>query len=434
MQSQRQTLMSLLLFGVVVVLVVVWISSRNSIAVPSQGEWWAIQDATIISMNPKDPESFKGTVLGRGDTIVNVDAQVKLPKNTKVISGVGKILTPGIALAGTRLGLVEISLEGSTRNDSKPGRAQLRPGFRVFDGFNYTSSLIPIARVEGVTSVIVQPYGGLLSGQSALVDLYGSSEQMKVQSPLAVHARIPVGRSAFAWLKLREAFAEAKLYTTYKSQYHRRKVRELHMSHLDLEALSQVVNQKVPLVLEVHRASDILTALRFAETYGIKLMLEGVSEGWQVAEAIARSKTPVFVGPPNNLPSRFDRLGNRYDNAALLHRAKVKLAFSSQGDAHNIRSMRHEAGIAMAWGLPSHEALKALTHNVYTFFGLQKRYGSLKRGQMANIVMWNGDPLEMSSRALQVWIRGKQIPMVSRQTLLRDRYKSLKNLYRLPTQ
>ena len=131
MQSQRQTLMSLLLFGVVVVLVVVWISSRNSIAVPSQGEWWAIQDATIISMNPKDPESFKGTVLGRGDTIVKVDAQVKLPKNTKVISGVGKILTPGIALAGTRLGLVEISLEGSTRNDSKPGRAQLRPGFRV---------------------------------------------------------------------------------------------------------------------------------------------------------------------------------------------------------------------------------------------------------------------------------------------------------------
>ncbi|TNE43680.1 MAG: hypothetical protein EP343_33225 [Deltaproteobacteria bacterium] len=434
MKSKRQTFVTLLLLGAVVVLIGLWISRRNSVAIPSKGEWWAIQDATILSMDPKLPESFKGTVLCRGNTIVEVGARLKLKEDVRVVSGLGKVLTPGIALAGTRLGVVEISLEGSTKNDAMPSKEPLRPAFRVFDGFNYNSSLIPIARVEGITSVMVQPFGGLISGQSAMVDLFGHSEQMLVRSPLAVHAAIPSGRSAFAWLKLRQAMKEAKLFSMYSSQYQRRKLRKLHLSELDLEALSQVVKRKIPMVIEVNRAADIRTALRFADEYNIKIVLSGVAEGWQVGTALAQAKVPVLVGPPHNLPSRFDRLGSRYDNAALLHQAKVQIAFSARGGAHNIRAMRHEAGIAVAWGLPTHEAIKALTSNVYSFFGLDKRYGSLQRGKLANMVLWSGDPLELSTRALHVWIRGKEVPMVSRQTLLRDRYKNLKTLFRLPNQ
>lgn len=427
----QKTLIVLLFLFFLAVGFLFWKRYRQHPIAPKDGQWWAIQGATVYTMGSKKP-ILNGTVLFRGDTIVEVGQNLDLPTQTHVISGAGKILTPGIVLAGTRLGVLDISLEMSTHNGNFYSNQPERPGFQVFQGFDFNSSLIPVARIEGITAVQVEPFGGRVSGQSALVHLYGQPERLVIRSSLAIHATIHLGQSASSWRWLGDLVEQARFFNTFRAQYERRQHQKLRYPRTDLEAMSRVIQREIPLVLHVNKAADILTALRFAKKQSIRLVLSGVQEGWQVASQIAQAKIPVLLGLPYNLPSQFDRLGSRYDNAARLHHAGVLFAFSAQGDAHNLRTMRYEAGIAVAWGLPAYTALQALTRNFYRIFGLQERYGLLKSGYKANMVLWGGDPLELSTRALRVWIHGQDVPMISRQTLLRDRYKDLKTVFHTP--
>jgi imidazolonepropionase-like amidohydrolase len=185
-----------------------------------------------------------------------------------------------------------------------------------------------------------------------------------------------------------------------------------------------VVEGAVPLVVTVDRAADILAALALAEEQQIRLVLGGAAEGWRVAPAIARAKAPVLVDVDQSLPDSFDTLGARFDNAARLHRAGVVVGFSSAGATHDLRLLRQLAGIAAAWGLPREAALRGLTAVPAGVFGLQDR-GVLRPGARANLVVWSDDPLELSSRVTDLIVGGKQLPLASRQTLLRQRYLQL---------
>lgn len=389
----------------------------------------AIVDAKIYSMEAGE-KPFQGVILLQGKRIKAVGERLAIPPGARVINARGKVVTPGLSIANTRVGIVEIGLEGSTRNDRSHTRSNVRAHFHVRDGINHRSSLIPIARIEGVTSVMVRPFGGFISGHSTLIDLHPSIEQRNVRKSVGMHASIRAGHSAQRWLQLRKILSDTRFFLRHRSDYSMGNTRRLSLPYNQLVAMSRVVQRHIPLILEVHRSSDILAAIRFAREEQIRVVLVGVSEGWMVAKQLARSYIPVILQPPSNLPLRFDRLASRYDNAALLYKAGVLFALGARGGAHNIRSLRHEAGIYVANGLPKIEAIRALTYNLYEIFHLTRAYGSLEKGKVANLVLWSGDPLELSTRAERVCIQGEWMPMRSRQTLLRERYRKLQTLFR----
>jgi len=175
-------------------------------------------------------------------------------------------------------------------------------------------------------------------------------------------------------------------------------------------------------VFSVNRAADILKTLAFAKRNGIKPVIVGGAEAWIVADELAAAKVPVILDALINLPDSFDQIGARLDNAALLHRAGVKVAFTHFSESHNARKVRQVAGNAAAHGLPKDAALAGLTSNPADIFGLGNSRGHIAAGQVADVVLWSGDPLEVTSVAEQVWINGRAIEMRSRQQELRDRY------------
>jgi len=176
--------------------------------------------------------------------------------------------------------------------------------------------------------------------------------------------------------------------------------------------------------VEAHRASDIQTAIRIAQEYGLKLVIVGGTEAWMVADDLARAHVPVLVKVLNNLPESFEVLGATYENAARLRRAGVQVAITS-GETFKAYTIRQEAGNAVAYGLPWEEAFRAVTLVPAQIWGVADRYGSLEAGKVANVVVWSGDPLELLTRVEHVVIRGREVPMVSRETELRDRYRTL---------
>ncbi len=345
---------------------------------------------------------------------------------TEVIDGKGKIVTPGFIGADTSLGLVEIELESSTRDQSRDTRHHVRAAYDPAPAIFADSSLIQIQAIEGITSAAVAPSGGLFSGQVAWIDLLaGDYRNIVVESGVAVDASYGqiYGDSRAATLaEMRRVLDDARLYARSKSQYDRRQLRDLAAHPRDLAALQPVLAGQRPLTVEAHRAGDMLALIELARDYDLDLVIVGGSEAWKVADALAEAKVPVVLRPSQNLPRSFDMLGARLDAAALLHAAGVSVAIANPGDAHNVRNIKQEAGIAVAYGLPYEAAISAVTLEVARAYGMDDRYGSLEPGKVANVVVWPGDPFELSSWPDAVYIRGEAIPMRSRQTELRDRY------------
>jgi imidazolonepropionase-like amidohydrolase len=310
---------------------------------------------------------------------------------------------------------------------------QVAAAFNVADGINPRSMVIPVTRIAGVTTVVSRPAGGLISGQGLAFDLVGDNiGDMAIRSPIAMFGSVSENENQAAgggtrgglFMRLREALDDARVWARNPQAFERGETREFSISRLDLAALQPVLRGELPLVLEAHRASDIQTAIRIAGEYNIRLIIAGGTEGWMVAGDLARARVPVLVKVLRNLPESFESLGARYDNAALLRQAGVQLAITT-GETYKAFNIRQEAGNAVAYGLPYAEALRAVTLYPAQIFGVSDRYGTLEPGKVANVVVWDGDPLEMTTSVEHVIIRGQRVPLVSRETLLRDRYMNL---------
>jgi Imidazolonepropionase and related amidohydrolases len=252
-----------------------------------------------------------------------------------------------------------------------------------------------------------------------------------LRSPAAMYAELgEKGRSAVAapgerrCSGLREALQDAQDYASNRQAFDRGERRGYALSRLDLEALQPVVRGELPLVVAVHRASDIEAALRMAREFRLKLMIYGGREAWIVARQLVEAKVPVLIDPLANLPSSFEGLGSTLESPARLHKAGVTVVFAT-GDAHDIRNIRQAAGNAVAYGMPWDAALAAMTVVPARLWGLADRYGTLEPGKDADVVVWDGDPLELTSYPTNVFIRGAEMPQDSRQLRLRDRYKDL---------
>jgi imidazolonepropionase-like amidohydrolase len=375
------------------------------------------------------PPLENATVLLAGGKVLAVGTEVAIPAGAHVIDGRGKVVTPGLIDVGTGVGVVDVDLEAQT-NDTDV-RSAMTPGLRMVDGYNPRSVVIPITRAEGVTSVVVAPSRGLLGGQSAFVDLAGDTvAEALVRPVLAQHARVDeptaqgvAGTRGGLWLMLREALEDARFYAAHKAQYDANGVRQLSLHRAGLEALGPVVRGEEPLVVWAERASDIEAALRLGAELKLKLVIEGAGEAWMMADELARRKVPVVVDPMEDLPSRFDRLHARSDNAALLSRAGVHVVLSTFS-SHQARLLWQRAGNAVRLGMDHEDAIRAVTEAAADAFGL-KGYGRLEKGAVANVVVWSGDPLQTSTRVEHVFIRGKEESLETRQTLLLQRYRTL---------
>lgn len=405
-----------------------------AVAAPVAAQTIAIEGGRVHTMTGAPLEN--ATVLIRNGRIVAVGTNVTVPAGAQRIDARGKQVTPGFIESGTQIGLVEVgavagSVDYSMVTPPNEVREQIRPAFNIADGLNPLSTVIPVTRIGGITTAVSRPSGGLISGQGVVMDLDGRTvNEMLIRSPIAMFGRLGEGAAGVAGgtrgaatMRLREALEDARLYPRRRADYERGAAREYAISRLDLEALQPVLERRIPLVLEAHRASDIQGAIRIAQDYNLRLIIEGATEGWMVAEDLARARVPVVVRVLENLPGSFERLGARYENAALLRQAGVQVILTS-GDTHNARNLRQEAGNAVAYGMPYDEALRAVTLYPAQLWGLQD-HGSLQPGKVANVVVWDGDPLEIMTPVSAVVIRGREIPLVSRQTQLRDRYLRL---------
>jgi len=392
----------------------------------------AITGGTVYPVS--GPKLVNASVLIRDGRIAAVGTNVSIPSGATRIDASGKWITPGLIDGTGQIGLVEISAVPGTREASVQGDT-IAAAFNVAEGINPASTLIPVTRIEGITTTLAVPTGNLVSGQAALIDLDGATiEQMLVKSPVGVVADLSErakdnagGSRAAVADRLRGVFRDALEYERRKVDFGRAQMRPLSASAADLEALLPVLHARVSLIAYANRRSDIETALRLAKEFKLKLILTGAAEGWEIAPAIAAAGVPVLVEPLNNIPS-YDALGIRYDNAAVLAKAGVKVALL-EPDTHKSRNLRQQAGNAVSYGMTWDQALRAVTLAPAEIFGVADRYGSLEPGKVANVVVWSGDPFEFTTGVEHVFIRGKEVPLTSRQTELFERYRKLPPTY-----
>ena len=227
------------------------------------------------------------TVLLANGKVQAVGTNIAIPPGTSTIDGHGKIVTPGLIDADTRVGVIDIDEEAPS--DDTDVHTIVAPALRMVDGYNPRSAAISITRAGGVTSVIVAPHGWVLGGQSAFVDLAGDTVAEAVtKAVVAQYARVDeitaqasAGTRGGMWSMLREALEDAQFYAAHKAQYDANGARPLSLHRSGLEALLPVLSRQQPLVVEAHRASDIEATLRLADDLHLKVILEGASEAWK---------------------------------------------------------------------------------------------------------------------------------------------------------
>ncbi len=372
------------------------------------GDGETLEEATVRL------EDGRSTAVGKGTA----------PAGATVFDAKGKVVTPGLIESRSRLGLIEIEGVAATRDDNFGGPSPVRAAYRVRDSFNPYSMVLPIQRAGGVTSFVATPNGGLISGQAAAFAMHAHAEPIADPVGLVLNLGGNGGGARGAALhQLRTVLADARLLLKQGKAFERNQLRALSAHHLDLRALEPVLKGEVPLLVSVNRRADIEALLRLAAEEKLKIVLFGAAEAWLVAEALAKAKVPVVLRPSDNLPHNFDQLSARHDAVKILDEAGVEVAIATFS-THNARKLRQWAGNAVRSGLKPAQALKAITATPARILGLKDR-GTIAVGKVADVVLWSGDPFELSTHAEQVLVEGRPSPGPHRQQLLFERYRQL---------
>ncbi|HYC59872.1 MAG TPA: amidohydrolase family protein [Thermoanaerobaculia bacterium] len=400
----------------------------------------AIRNATIVPVTSAPIE--RGTIVFANGVIAAIGANADVPAGATVIDGTGLFVYPGMIDSGSSVGLIEMDSVPGTVDTAELG--EINPNAQAAVAVNPHSELIPATRVNGVTHVVSTPEGGIISGQSALIQLAGwTPPEMVVKAPVGMNIRFPRLRSAplvevpeeeaekerrksytRELDRLRDLFRDARAYAkAAAARTANANVRRFDRD-LVLEALVPVVEGRVPVVMHANLARDIKAALEFADELQLKVILSGAHDVARVIPDLKKRNIPVLLGPILALPARED---DPYDllftNAKVLHDNGIRFAIQS-GDSHNTRNLPYHAASCAAFGLPKEEALKAVTIYPAQIFGVADRIGSLEVGKQANVIVTDGDPLEIRTNVRRVFIAGEDIPMDSRHTLLYEKFRN----------
>jgi imidazolonepropionase-like amidohydrolase len=395
---------------------------------PARAASLLIRNATVHTMGAQGVVAGADLLITDG-RIAAIGAGVAAPAGAEIIDADGRPVTPGFFGGVGHLGLEEIGLEPS-EGDYALNLGEMRPEFDVTFGFNPESTAIGVNRAAGVTFAVLapsaeagardRPGGTIIAGQGAVVSLDGKvvPEGRALFVDLGGDANALAGGSRAAqFMLLEQAFLEAR--SPERVAAHDERL----LTPLGRQALAGFLSGPAPVVFDVDRAADIRRALTFARREKLRAVIMGGAEAWRVADELAAAGIPVILDPLDNLPASFDKVGATLENAARLQKAGVTIAFSFRDpQPHNIRKLRQAAGNAVAHGLSKDAALAALTRNPAGIFGVSARAGALEVGRPADLVLWSGDPFEVTTLAERVFAGGQAVAMRSRQTELRDRY------------
>jgi len=406
----------------------------------------AITGGKLLTMTHGTIENGVLVIENGKITVVGASGSVKVPANAQVIDAKGMTVYPGLIDSETHLGLTEISAEKNT-NDLVESSDEIMPNMHVADAFHAETMLIPVARFNGITNAIVAPDSGdTLPGQDSFIQLAGAdATQMLLVRDIAMPlnftgkqrrnesfttAQYPQTRMGMA-AQMRQAFVDAQGYVTKWDEYYKKKAAmktgdPLPTSpphDLKLEALLPYLDGKKPVIVKAEEPSDVETAYALAQEFKLKMVLDGLTQSQSIYDKIAEWKLPVIVGSIYDAPKEWERYDAVYKMPGELAKRGVKIAFASF-DAHQVRNLPYAAGFAVAFGLPYDEAMKALTLYPAQIWGVDDQLGSLDVGKTANVVVANGDPLDVKTDVKHVFIQGRETPLVDRQTELRDRYSN----------
>lgn len=391
---------------------------------------FALTNATIETITKGTIQN--GTVVIVDGKIADVGTNVSIPENAKTIDCSGLTIYPGMIDTGTQLGLVEVSSDPRTRDNNEIG--DVIPHIQALTAVNPSSVAIPVTRVNGITTVLTAPSGGLFPGTAALIDLHGYTPDQMYAGFKGVCVNFPATGRRGRWdrrsdedIKKAAEKALKKLNEVWEKAVEYHKIDSASGGkrqpyYPEMEALLPVVRGEMKLLVNVNAANDIKSALEWVKKNNVDAIFCGVNEGWRVAKEIAEAEIPVFAGPVLTNPTRdYDKYDRPYANAGIMHEAGVKVAIRSN-ETENVRNLPYHAGFAATYGLGREEALKAVTIIPAEIFGVGDKYGSIEKGKMANLFVTDGDPFETKTQVKYVFIKGWSIPMESRHTQLYDEY------------
>lgn len=400
-------------------------------ALPAGSAWGnsvLIRNATVHTMSASG-KLERADVLIENGKIAAVGRSLSAP-DAELIDASGRVVTPGLFGGLTHLGLEEIGLE-PTAEDFSLKLGTMRPEFDVTPAFNTGSTSLGVNRIAGITFAAIVPTaeagndsapgGTIIAGQGAAVTLDGTvlpaTRALYIDMGADANA-LSGGSRAAQFMLLRQAFMEARTPNAVLADDARL------LTPAGRQTLLDFARESRPFLIDVDRAPDILQVIAFAKAEKLRIAISGGAEAWRVARELAAAGVPVILDPLDNLPASFDSVGATLENAARLQAAGVTVAFSlGDPQPHNVRKLRQAAGNAVAHGLPWDAGLAAITRVPAEIFGVADRLGSIAPGLSADIVVWSGDPLEVTTVAERVFIAGKPQPERSRQTELRDRYR-----------
>jgi imidazolonepropionase-like amidohydrolase len=385
----------------------------------------AVTGGTVYPVS--GPKLSNATVLIRDGRVVAVGTNLTIPAGAVRVDASGKWVTPGLIHANANSGLGVAGLNGLGEGAVS---GEVNPSFNPLEGVDPAAFTIPVARTGGITSAILLPGGAFFAGQAPAVDYAGDQiDDMLIRRTAALGLDLSSGSReagggsrAGAMARVRRLFDEALEYSRRRADFQRAAMQPLSAPAKELEALLPVLRGEQTLAIAVNRRIDIENALRLTREYKLRTVLYGAVEGWQVARQIAAAGVPVALEPLRDIPS-FDGLGARLDNVTLLREAGVKVIIA-QSDPGGERNLRYAAGNAVRNGLSWDDALAAVTAAPAAAFGLTD-YGTLEPGKVANLVVWSGDPFDFNSVAERVYIRGQLTSLSTRETELRDKYRTL---------
>ena len=372
-------------------------------------------------------EAFVGDIYIKNG-VINSIGNLNI-KASIIINAEGKIITPGFIAPMTAVGIVEIGSLDVTRDDEAD---YLNMGFSIFRAFNPNSTLIPWNRSNGLTSVITLPQQTSmpLAGMGSFFVLDGKMNVTGMKDMVMLGKMGASSGSRSEDLDLLENLISLGKLVRNKNY---EKVLESPIAEFfelhpqDIEALDKIANKRLPLIIETNRATDIKHLIDIKNKYNLNLILAGIEDAPLVLNELAQSGIPVIINPMDNIPNSFDELSSSLELASMLNKAGVTIMFDS-ARSHNYHLMRQGAGNAVAYGMKYEDAISGMSKIVADVFGIKDR-GSLVKGNFADIVIWESDPLEPASIPLYVIIEGKQMDLITRSSRLKDRYieKLIKN-------
>lgn len=404
-------------------------------ALPASAQTYAIQGGTVHTLAG---QTFVGTVVVKDGRIAEVGPNVQPPAGAQVIDATGKHVYPGMFDAVTRLGLTEVGAESVTNDYQEQG--DYKPQLQAATAVHPATEHIPVARANGITHAMAVPSGGVISGQGSLIGLDGwTIEEMDIDPGAAMAINYPsmTPRRRFGGFfggpsqsfsdvqrQYEEKVAELDRWMEGGREYAKAKAAGAVQRNPSMEAMEKVVNREIPVLLEANGERDIKNAVAWAEKQNIRFVLTGGVQAWKVADMLAEKNIPVILGPTQDMPHGADaEYDEAYSNAGKLYAAGVKIAFATFNSSDS-RTLPYEAAMAVPYGLPEEAAMEAVMKNGAEMLGVGDKLGTIEPGKLANLIVTDGDPLEIQTHVTDLFILGRNVSTDNKHKSLYEKYRA----------